>query len=206
MKNLINIFSVSILMLVAAQSSFADEPVFAPEDHCLAYKAEKVMFFLADVDVIGKSCDVQSAINWDGSKGQIQVSVPVTSFDSDSGDRDEEVAIILKQELTPSITFTSEWLEQDALQNMLQSSNTKVAGNLEVAGNQFPVTFDMKFSKQADFYLVEGQLVSSFTFFKVEVPTVGPGGLISESKDYVELLVHLRSDKITGADRVVNAQ
>lgn len=206
MNKLIAVFVTSILLTFVGQNLFAEEPIFAPEDHCLAYKAEKEMFFFANVDVIGKSCDVKSEIRWNGSQAQVVVSVPVTSFDSDSGDRDEEVVIILKNDITPNIKFVSEWLDQASLKKLLDSKGTKIAGQLEVAGNTFPVTFEMTTSKQGDFYLIEGKLISSFTKYKVVVPTVGPGGLIAEPKDYVELLVHLRSDKIAGAERVVSAK
>ena len=55
MKKLFVIITTGILLLLNSPLVFPEEPVFAPEEHCLAYKTVKTMFFFADVDVIGKS-------------------------------------------------------------------------------------------------------------------------------------------------------
>ncbi len=62
MKNLFVIITTGILLLLNSPLAFPEEPVFAPEEHCLAYKTVKTMFFFVDVDVIGKSCDVKGEI------------------------------------------------------------------------------------------------------------------------------------------------
>jgi len=58
MKKFFVIITTGILLLLNSTLAFPEEPVFAPEEHCLAYKTVKTMFFFADVDVIGKSCNV----------------------------------------------------------------------------------------------------------------------------------------------------
>ena len=50
--------------------------------------------------------------------------------------------------------------------------------------------------------MIEGKHIASFSGLRVEVPTVGPGGLIADPGDYLELLVHLRSDKISGTEKI----
>ena len=56
MNKIINVLLTVILLTIGSQTSFAEEIVFAPDEHCLAYKTEKSMFFFEDVEVIGKSC------------------------------------------------------------------------------------------------------------------------------------------------------
>jgi len=50
------------------------------------------MFFFAGVGVIGKSCEVKAEMRWQDSaeQAQVEVSVPVTSFDSGNSLRDGE--------------------------------------------------------------------------------------------------------------------
>ena len=49
------------MLTLGSQAAFAEENVFVQDEHCLAYKTEKTMFFLfAGVGVIGKSCEVKA--------------------------------------------------------------------------------------------------------------------------------------------------
>ena len=90
MKKLFVIITIGILLLPNSPLVFPEELVFAPEEHCLAYKTVKTMFFFADVDVIGKSCDVTAEMHWQesGEKAQVEVSVPVKTLDSGNALRD----------------------------------------------------------------------------------------------------------------------
>jgi polyisoprenoid-binding protein YceI len=204
MNKIINVLLTVILLTIGSQTSFAEEIVFAPDEHCLAYKTEKSMFFFDGVEVIGKSCEVKAEIRWQDSteQAQVEVSVPVKTLDSGNSFRDGEIPEILKAELTPNIRFISTWLSRTDLQKMLEEQNAEVSGILEVAGNTFPVKFTLNFTDQGGFFLIEGKLITSFSDLNIEVPIVGPGGLVADTKDYLELLVHLQSDKISGAEKI----
>ena len=203
-KKILIVSLTGILLTLVTQTTFAEEKVFTADEHCLAYKTQKTMFFFAGVKVIGKSCEVNAEIHWNdtGEQAQVEVSAPVTSFDSGNYFRDGDIPEILRADLTPNIRFISTWQSRTDLQKMLDNQRTEVSGNLEVAGNVFPVKFDLNFNKQSGFVLIEGKLITSFSALKVEVPTVGPGGLLAKPEDYLELLVHLRSDKISGAEKL----
>jgi polyisoprenoid-binding protein YceI len=204
MNKIINVLLTVILLTIGSQISFAEEIVFAPGEHCLAYKTEKSIFFFEGVEVIGKSCEVKAKIRWQDSteQAQVVVSVPVTSLDSANSFRDEHMPEILKAELTPNIRFISTWLSRKDMQKILEEQNAEVSGILEVAGNTFPVKFTLNFTDQGGFFLIEGKLITSFTDLKIEVPTAGLGGLLADTRDYLELLVHLQSDKISGAEKI----
>ncbi|MBC8259040.1 MAG: YceI family protein [SAR324 cluster bacterium] len=204
MKKLITIFTTSILFTLSVNFAFAEEPIFAPEEHCLAYKTEKVMFLFADVEVIGKSCELTTIMHWNtsGDLAKIEVSVPVNSLDSGNTMRDKDIPNILKAELTPKISFISEWLKKSVWEEMLAGQRPKISGNLEVAGGVFPVKFNLSFAKQDGYFLVEGHLKTTFSALKVTVPAV-VGGLLAEPGNELELLLHLRTDKISGAEKIV---
>ena len=173
----------------------------------MAYKTEKTVFFFFDeVEVIGKSCEVTAKILWNDSEkqAQVEVRVPVTSLDSGNSFRDRDISEILKAKLTPNIRFFSNWLSRMVLQKMLENQNTEVSGSLEIAGNTFLVKFPLNSTVMGERVLIESELITSFSALKIELPIVGPGGLLAETKDYLELLVHLRSDKFAGIERVIN--
>ena len=204
MNKIINILLNVILLTIGSQTSFAEEIVFAPDEHCLAYKTEKSIFFFAGVEVIGKSCEVKAEIRWQDSteQAQVEVSVPVKSLDSANSFRDEQIPEILKAELSPNIRFISTWMSRADIQKILEELNAEVSGKLEVAGNTFPVKFNLNFTDQGGFFLIEGKLITSFSNLKIKVPSAGPGGLLADTRDYLELLVHLQSGKISGAEKI----
>ena len=129
MKKLFGIITTGILLLLNSALAFPEEPVFAPEEHCLAYKTVKTMFFFADVDVIGKSCDVTAEMHWEesGEKVQVEVSVPVKTLDSGTPLRDRDIPGILKADLTPNIRFVSEWLEKSACDKITEGQLPEVS-------------------------------------------------------------------------------
>ena len=207
MKKLITIFPASILLTLSTISPLAEEQIFVLDDHCLAYKAQKTVFFFFDeVEVIGKTCEVVAKVHWKdfGEQGQLEVYAPVTSFESGNSFRDRDISEILKAKLTPNIRFSSNWLSRKVLLNMLETQNTEVSGSLEIAGNTFLVKFPLNSTVIGERVLIESELITSFSALKIELPIVGPGGLLAETKDYLELLVHLRSDKFAGIERVIN--
>ena len=205
MEKIIIVLLSAILLTLGSQAAFAEENVFVPDEHCLAYKTEKTMFFLfAGVGVIGKSCEVKAEMRWNesGDQAQINVSIPVNTLDSGLEGRDEHMPEILRADLAPNISFASEWLEKSVWEQMLAAQRSEISGTLAVAGGKFPLKFTLSFTDQGGFFLIEGKLITSFSGLKVEVPTVGPGGLIADPGDYLELLVHLRSDKISGTEKI----
>ncbi|MBS1254874.1 MAG: hypothetical protein MAG581_00670 [Deltaproteobacteria bacterium] len=207
MNRVIKTFIINILLILSAQTLFAEEHVFAPDEHCLAYKTEKSVLFVADVEVIGKSCEVTAKMNWNhsGEKAQVKVSVPVISLDSNNAFRDEDIPEILRVDQTYDIRFISDWLEIEVLKKMLQEKKGEVSGILEVAGGKFPVKFMMTFTSKPEYYLVTGHLNTTFAALNVDVPDVA-WGLVAQPKEFLELLVHLRSDKISGAERLAIQQ
>ena len=111
--------------------------------------------------------------------------------------RDVDVREILAVESQPDIRFVSDFFKGEQISSALTQGTTKLAGVLEVAGKSYKVLFPLKLSKQSGEWLVTGKLVTSFTEFGLELPAV-LGGVVADTRDYLELLVHLRFKMVQG--------
>ena len=111
--------------------------------------------------------------------------------------RDEDVTEILSVESNPDIRFVSDFLTEEQVSAALTQGSTKLAGMLEVAGKSYKVLFPLKLSEQSGTWLITGKLVTSFSEFGLELPAV-LGGVVADTHDYLELLVHLSFDRVQG--------
>ena len=57
--------------------------------------------------------------------------------------------------------------------------------------------FPLKLSEDSEKWLVTGSLVSSISKFDLELPSL-LGGVIADTRDQLELLVHLRFNLVQG--------
>ncbi|MAE17114.1 MAG: hypothetical protein CL911_06710 [Deltaproteobacteria bacterium] len=175
------------------------EEVFRQEDHCLAYRTEKTMFFFVNVEVVGKTCEIKSRVEKEGEQVQFEVSFPIRSLDSGNGFRDGDVAEILSVETHPDLRFVSTSLTLEQVRKVLKQGATELPGVLEFAGQPHPVRFPIELSRQSGAWVVTGKLVTSFTGLGLELPTVA-GGVVADARDVLELLVHLRFDQVRGLE------
>ena len=173
------------------------EEIFQQGDHCLAYQTEETILLVFDLVVVGKTCEVSARVKREGDNTRFVVSFPIRSLDSGIGMRDEDVSEILSVESQPDIRFVSDFLTWQQIRSALTQGTTKLAGVLEVAGKSHKVLFPLILSKQSGKWLVTGKLVTSFTEFGLELPSV-LGGVVADTLDYLELLVHLRFKMVQG--------
>ena len=173
------------------------EEIFQQEDHCLAYQTEETILMFIDSVVIGKTCEVSARVNREGENTSFVVNFPIRSLDSGIGMRDEDVMEILSFESHPDIRFVSDFIPWQQISTALTQGTAKLAGVLEVAGKSYKVLFPLKLSKESGEWLVTGKLVTSFTEFGLELPAV-LGGVVADTRDYLELLVHLRFKMVQG--------
>ena len=173
------------------------EEIFQQGDHCLAYQTEETILLVFDLVVVGKTCEISARVKREGENTRFVVSFPIRSLDSGIGMRDEDVNDILSVESQPDIRFVSDFLTWQQIRSALTQGTTKLAGVLEVAGKSHKVLFPLKLSKQSGKWLVTGKLVTSFTEFGLELPAV-LGGVVADTRDYLELLVHLRFEQVQG--------
>ena len=173
------------------------EEIFQQGEHCLAYKTEETFLLFIDSAVVGKTCEISARLESEGENTRYVVSFPISSLDSGVDMRDKDVIEILSAESHPIIRFVSDFVTGEQVVEALIQGTTKLSGVLEVGGNSYKVLFPLKLSEHSGTRLVTGKLVTSFSEFGLELPAV-LGGVVADTRDYLELLVHLRLDRIHG--------
>jgi hypothetical protein len=198
MKRLIASFGILVLLLAVGGVS-ADEEIFEPGDHCVAYRTSKGIFFAFDAEVIGRNCQataslVPSAV---GVGPRIVVEVPIKGFKSGNFLRDRSVRDILGAKTQPDLRFTSSPIDAEALRNDIARRDLQVSGVLTINGKDFPLEFPLEIVEHEKGLLVKGRLPTTFATFDVQVPTVA-GGLIARPHESLELVVHLELERVDG--------
>ena len=173
------------------------EEIFQQGEHCLAYKAEETILLFVDSDVVGKTCEISARLESEGENTRYVVSFPIRSLDSGVDMRDEDVIEILSVESHPIIRFVSDFVTGEQVVEALVQGTTTLSGVLEVGGKPYKVLFPLKLSEHSGVWLVTGKLVTSFSEFGLELPAV-LGGVVADTRAYLELLVHLRLDRVHG--------
>jgi len=111
--------------------------------------------------------------------------------------RDEDVNKILSVESNPIIRFVSDFVTGEQVVEALIQGTTTISGVLEIGGKPYKVLFPLKISDNSGVWLVTGKLVTSLSKFGLELPEV-LWGVVGKVLDHLELLVHLRLDRIHG--------
>jgi len=173
------------------------EEIFQQGEHCLAYKTEETILLFVDSDVVGKTCEISARLESKEENTRYVVSFPIRSLDSGVDMRDEDVIEILSVESHPIIRFVSDFVTGEQVVEALVQGTTTLSGVLEVGGKPYKVLFPLKLSEHSGVLLVTGKLVTSFSEFGLELPAV-LGGVVADTRDYLELLVHLRLDRVHG--------
>ncbi len=184
-------------LLLQTSAAGAQEALFAPDDHCLAYRTHKEMFLMADVEVIGKSCDVSARMEADGNRVRFTVTAPVASFDSDSSMRDSSVQEILKADQYPDLVFISRWVPREEVKAVQQGGAFRLEGELEIGGVPHLMAFALQVKPAQGYAVITGEQDTSFSLLQIVVPPVA-GGVIAEPADDLAILLHLRTDQVNG--------
>lgn len=199
--------SVAIVVsLFLAFSAMAEAPrsMFVPGKHCVAYKVKKKSLSLFNGTVIGKNCDISAQlVPVVGGGYQIEVSVPISGFDSGDKDRDQDVKTILKEAEQPEIIFRSKVMSEKDWKEFVQKTSVTLDGELTIAGKSYNISAPAQVTKGSNGLEIDGVAVVPFSKFDLQPPKVG-GGLIAKADSDLELHFHLLSDKILGADKVLS--
>ena len=173
------------------------EVIFQKNDHCLAYQTEETIFLLINSIVVGKTCEISIQVEREAGNIRFVVSFPIRSLDSGLEMRDDDVIDMLTFESNNDIRFVSDFLTEEQISAALTLGKANLWGMLEIRGKFFKVMFPLKISENSGKWLVTGNLVSSITKFGLEIPSV-LGGVIADTRDHLELLVHLRFNLVQG--------
>ena len=173
------------------------EEIFQQGDHCLAYKTEETILLFIDSIVIGKTCEISTQVEREAETTRFVVSFPIRSLESGIDMRDDDVTEMLSVESNTDIRFVSDFLTGEQINTALTQHKIKLRGMLEVGGKAYKVLFPLKFSEHHGKWLITGKLVTSLSELGLELPSV-LGGVVADTRDYLELLVHLRFNLVQG--------
>ena len=155
----------------------------------VAWMTKKRMFLIKNVEPVGLNTSI--SIFKDDDKKTISIRIPINKFDSGEPDRDKDVVRILKGNIQPDLLFTSDAVNDELEKNIMQDQfSGRLSGQLKIGGQSFPVTFNVKKTKDSHGDLLEGELATTFTAFEIEPPTVA-GGLVAKVRDDLTLLFRI---------------
>ena len=175
----------------------AAKPEFKDDQHCVAYFTKKKMFLVRNVEVVGKNCNVETKLTFSEKGFALKLSAPIAKFKSGEADRDKEVELILQAKKQPNIEFESKSFSQDQWIQWIGKGSGKIAGELVIASKRFPVNADVKITKTASGFTVQGTIPGKFSDYKIKPPSVG-GGMVANVKDFLELHFHLQARSTDG--------
>ena len=196
------LFTLSLLLVSLSISASKPTTIFLDNDHCVAWKARKVMALVKTVEPVGKNCNITTEIRKDESGDFFFYGeFPIKSFDSKEPDRDEEVRNILLADKNPNITFKSDSFKKEDWKKLLEKTDFTLSGTLKVAGRARAFDIPLSFSAKK----IKGVLKTKYTAFRLTPPSVG-GGLIAKAKDYLELHFQFQVEKIRNREKVVSKE
>ena len=199
------IVMISLLFLLGSTTLLSAEQLFKNTDHCVAYRTTKKMFFLFTVKVVGKSCDFQAKLDWskDGKDIRLLLVLHTDKFESGINKRDRHITEILGGNSNQDIRLDTGWIKADYVMESANDKPIKIPAVLGVGGRKFPIKVNVKVERNGFVTIASGVIKTLFSNLQVKVPPVGPAGIIAQPSDQLDLLLHLRLDKIQGIDRII---
>jgi len=190
------------ILAVAAAGTAHSAVILDEGSHCVAYRAKKVTMLVSSSYVVGKNCDVSAQVLPEvGGLYNIEVNIPVRSFNSGDDDRDKDVEKILRGEERPEITFRSKSMSAEEWRSMFSKEKFSIDGQLTIGSKSYPLKIQARYLDKAESAEVEGMAVVRFQDFEIRPPKVG-AGLIASTKPDLELHFNLVSPRILGADAI----
>lgn len=194
---------INSLLAFAFSFSVGASPLVSEDGaHCVAYRVEKVLFFIKTQTVVGKNCDVSAQVLPElGGLYHIEVNIPIRSFRSGDSERDKDVMRILMAEERPELTFRSQSLSSNGWRDLFAKKVFILDGELTIGQNSFPLKLDVRYTDSDEKAEVDGEAKVKFADFNLQPPTVA-GGIIVKAKPDLELYFRLQSQRILGADSI----
>lgn len=188
---------ITTMLMVFILSSFRGEAQEAKEGirFCAEYVAQKTMGFIADSEVVGKSC---SGTYWlkkvSGGKFTISAVVPVASFESGSRKRDSDIEKLLTSPSSKGLLqFESQELDGNFLVQ-LKAGRAQLSGMLTLKDASRDVRFDVQL--QTEKKQIQATAKASLPDYNLEPPRV-LGGFIAKVHPDFTMRVYLDAEILT---------
>jgi len=183
----------------AATRLLAD--VFGIEDHCVAWKAEKRMFFISKSEPVGKNCSIDlefQAMSGDENLEQtykLIMKVPIDKFDSGEPDRDEEVQKILRSHVRSDILIETDLMDRKSWVLFWSGEGDGLPVKVWI-GEEI---YQLNLVPKVDSEYIKGSIKTQFSQFDISRPKVVMGAVASVSDDF-ELHFQMRKSQIKNSD------
>lgn len=182
------IITVALASTLFGMTSNGDPKVFssfAAGKNCVAWQASKRMFLIDSQYPVGKTCQVEIKFQKNGDQRVVEVTVPISSFDSGEKERDQEVAKLLLADQFPYIKIVTQPFSSQEIEVFKSGSLVELPGRLEFAGRSIEKTFQVR---KADNPNGAAHVVvqTTFTELGLQAPKVA-GGLVAKVRDELKL-------------------
>lgn len=166
------------------------ERLVALEAAGAAYRTGKSIFFgIRKVEVVGLSTDFEVALEpvLTGDGVYARMEIEPSSFDSGNETRDTDVAELLGGPRLLPLVFRSQTLERPALEALLGGEPLSVDGTLSLPEGVAPVRFHLSVVETGGRRFLQGVATTTFADLDIDVPGVGPAGILVSPDDELEL-------------------
>jgi hypothetical protein len=200
--------------LPGAAQSGDDAPSATPPDRLAAldgagaaYRTSKSVFFgIRTVEVVGVTTGIALTLEPVATDDRriARVEIDVTSFDSGNETRDGDVAGLLGGARHLPIVFRSRMLEPEELEGLLAGRTLAVDGTLSLPAGPAPLRFELAVVDAASTdgaaaggrRVLQGVATATFDELGLDVPGVGPAGILVSPDDELELWLRVPVDDL----------
>jgi len=183
-------------LLVLPFAVRAEENPLKAGDNAVAWRVFKRMV-IVPLHVAGINRTATAEVVAAGKDAwQVKVQIPIAGFNSGLGKRDHDAANVMGVKIQPVMTFQSLTMSSAALVAM-RSGEGKLAGDLNIAGHDNRLAFDVKGDGKA----VGGHVHTSFSGLGLQSPRF-VGGVIMLVSDEFDLYFQYDLDHIQGQELV----
>lgn len=192
-----------LLLLCSRLSSAASisEVEFPTAKSCVAWKTEKTFAFVRTITVVGMNCEINAqVIPEPDSHFHMEISIPISEFESGEDERDREVAQMLRADVSKTMEFVSSSIPLSQWREKVFAGEFDLPGNLKIGNDEYKISISI--SKVADGSLFVGQHKSKFKKFDIEPPTLLAGIGVRVAKD-LELLFQLNPNDVLGSQSIL---
>lgn len=179
-------FTALFLFLFLANAVFADDKPPKLETNSAAYLTYKALLLEKHIRVVGVNRQLLVQMeNAGGGQQRIRVEIPIRAFDSGAQGREDYVANVLGAKTQSNLIFLSKAKSAGEWKALFQEQKFQIAGELMIAGKSFGIAFDCRPDTSGNSFTAVH--VGSYGAFGLEIPVVGPGGVIGKAENYLEL-------------------
>lgn len=134
---------------------------------------------------IGKSHLINGTILIDNKNpinSKVNISIPIFSFDSENGNRDSNMLLVVEDFLYPDVRFISTSISQ------VGETEYKVKGNLNFHGLEKEITFPVEVNYESDYTY----FISSFSLNLKDFNIKRPKLMLAPISEIIEIRLQLR--------------